>query len=110
MGKESVMKYRCSNCKLEFDAEDVLNCPRCSSKNISRVFEKKIVQLEKKEEKKFISPAVIREGKEGWKSFHSQEVRVCSKCGGKDFDLDWRHKEKTCKKCGEIYSLPRRWV
>jgi hypothetical protein len=57
---------------------------------------------------KFYEPRVFGETKEAWKSFHAAEVKQCTKCGGTDFRLDWKHKEKTCIKCGEIYPLPRR--
>lgn len=57
---------------------------------------------------KFYDPRVYGDTKGAWRSFHAQEVKACSKCGSMDFDLDWKHKEKTCRKCGEIFPLPRR--
>ncbi|HLC47524.1 MAG TPA: hypothetical protein VJI13_00480 [Candidatus Norongarragalinales archaeon] len=49
-----------------------------------------------------------REGKEGWRDFHKSEVRQCADCGGLEFEFNWKHKERICKKCGAIYPLPRR--
>lgn len=108
------MKYECENCKLEFESEDPLNCPRCSSRKIKKSFPKKPFDDKAATEKR---PGGVvfstrdlsgREGKEGWREFHSSEVKACSECGSVDFTLNWKHKEKVCNKCGSIFPLPRR--
>ena len=152
------MKHECENCKLQFDAEDPLNCPRCSSRKIRKVFDKKkfgdrgggfgrqqghstgtgtapsqapasatsstgdasgqgqastspttATSAGDKPKVFFSSRDVsMREGKEGWKEFHSSEIRACTDCGGAEFTYNWKHKEKTCVKCGSVYNLQRR--
>lgn len=54
------------------------------------------------------SKQVVTDSKRSWKEFHSSEQKACTQCGGADFDLDFKHKEKVCKKCGNIMPLPRR--
>ena len=110
------MKHECENCKLSFDAEDPMNCPRCSSRKIKRSFEKKkfgegdsSASSSPKEKVVFSHQSFsMRDGKDGWKAFHSSEVRSCPQCAGTDFEYNWKHKEKTCKKCGSIYPIQRR--
>ncbi len=110
------VKYTCENCNLPFEAEDALNCPRCSSRKIKRVFEKKPATITvpgtAAPERLAYSHVNMagREGKEGWKDFHKSDVKACIECGGLDFDLNWKHKEKVCKKCGAIFPLPRRFA
>lgn len=50
----------------------------------------------------------VMSGKPGWQEFHSSQIKACPDCGGADFDLNWKRKEKTCKKCGAVLALPRR--
>ncbi|MFH0971532.1 MAG: hypothetical protein V1835_03105 [Candidatus Micrarchaeota archaeon] len=109
------MKYECDNCKLLFESDDPQICPRCSSKKIRHAserkkFDTKLATTTHQHEKVAYSHTsfVGRDGKEGWRDFHKAEVRGCADCGGIDFDLNWKHKEKVCKKCGAIYPLPRR--
>ncbi len=115
--------FSCANCGFRFPSDEQKNCPRCSSADVS---EFKQVRSERggvavvREERQFPSapgdaparkPMVYREGKAGWQDFHTQTaVNECPKCGGKDFTLDYGKKEKVCKKCGEIYPLPRRFA
>lgn len=112
-------KWLCANCKYRFEGgEDMAACPRCTSRRVSVVEERlpePAAAAPTAEEKphvprsyKFYDPRVYGETKEAWKSFHAAEVKACTKCGGADFRLDWKHKEKVCIKCGEIYPLPRR--
>ncbi len=90
-------KFICSNCGNHGDNPAI--CTKCFSKNIAAPGQKVAVTGNKQ---------VMTEGKEGWKSFHSQEVTKCTKCGSNEFVYNYKRKEKTCKKCGEIFSLPRR--
>ncbi len=110
-----MMKYECENCKLQFDSDDPQICPRCSSRRIKRAIERKKFDDKAasggplKERTAFSHQSFIgRDGKEGWRDFHKTDVRGCADCGGTDFELNWKHKEKICKKCGAIYPLPRR--
>jgi RNA polymerase subunit RPABC4/transcription elongation factor Spt4 len=109
-----MMKYECENCKLQFDSDDPQICPRCSSRKIRRAFEKKKVEdkpvaIIQKEKVAYSHQSFAgREGKEGWRDFHNTQIRGCTDCGGTDFDFNWKHKEKICKKCGAIFPLPRR--
>jgi RNA polymerase subunit RPABC4/transcription elongation factor Spt4 len=102
---------------LRFDADDAVICPRCSSKSIDKVFEKKRDYGDQPgQEREQAGPRVAystnrhvySETKAGWASFHSSEMRACPDCGGADFDLNWKRKEKTCKKCGSVFPLGRR--
>ncbi|MBU1197542.1 hypothetical protein KJ765_03435 [Candidatus Micrarchaeota archaeon] len=107
-------KYSCENCKLEFDAEDPMNCPRCSSRKVRRAIEKRgrpdhPSPLHKERVAYSHQSFVAREGKAGWKDFHKTDVKACNECGSTSFELNWKHKEKVCKKCGSIYALPRRF-
>ncbi len=109
------MKFVCSNCRFKFEVVDAQVCPRCTSKRIERVLEKKEEAVEGGKpgalgaSKPFIySHRVLGESKDSWKSFYSQEMTVCPECGGKEFEFNWKHKEKICKKCGTIINLPRR--
>lgn len=106
------LKYQCENCSLEFESDDALNCPRCSSRKIKRVFEKKPFAPAAAPKTLAARPVSFagREGKEGWKDFHRSEVKACAECGSVDFELNWKHKEKVCRKCGAIYNLPRRFA
>lgn len=107
-------KFVCSNCKFKFEAPEAQVCPRCTSKRIERLAEK---AAEKPaagaaragaEKPHFYSSQILGESKDSWKSFHSQEVAACPECGGKEFEFNWKHKEKICKKCGTILNIPRR--
>lgn len=109
----SFEKFVCSNCRLEFEGSDsTVICPRCSSKRIEKQGKGKQTEQGFKEEKNkgFRSPYVYRDGKEGWRDFHSQDTKTCPDCGGTDFDFNWKHKEKVCKKCGNVLPLPRKFA
>ncbi|OIO24728.1 hypothetical protein AUJ65_00910 [Candidatus Micrarchaeota archaeon CG1_02_51_15] len=83
-----LLKYACENCNTVFYGDDLAQCPRCSSKKISML-------LEKKEAASDGTPYV------------KHEEGACFKCGGKDFEYIWRRREKVCKKCGEIMPARR---
>ncbi|GEM_PF-1068421 len=54
---------------------------------------------------------VYGDTKDAWKSYHSNPsggASGCPHCGGTAFELNYKRKEKICKKCGEILPLPRR--
>jgi len=108
------LKYVCKNCNLRFEADDAVICPRCSSKNLDKAFDKKKdgVEAEKQPEGPKVAYSTNRhvysETKAGWASFHSSEMRACPDCGGLEFDFNWKRKEKTCKKCGSVFPLGRR--
>lgn len=63
-----------------------MSCPRCSSKKIS-------LKLKNDEEKN------------GEKK--DRKAGSCINCGGTDFILDWKKREKICKNCGNIMPLVR---
>jgi len=112
--------WQCMNCKMRFEAEDEPDvCPRCNSGRV-RPFGQEEYSKPKSflgpVEKEFSSSAPVRlqggqrvfgDTKDAWKSFHSSSPSNCPKCGGTEFTRDFKHKEKTCKKCGEISSLRR---
>jgi DNA-directed RNA polymerase subunit RPC12/RpoP len=99
--------FLCSNCRFQFEGtEGTVICPRCSSKRIAAL--KTAGAPIHSGEKKFHSPYVYRDGKDGWKDFHSSDIKQCTECGGTDFELNWKRKEKTCKNCGNVMPLPRR--
>lgn len=110
------MKYACENCSLQWEAEDAVICPRCSSRKVGKAaFEKRKFaeekpQLTEKRERVAYSHQsfAARDGKEGWKDFHKSEIRACLECGGLEFDLNWKHKEKVCRKCGSVFPMQRR--
>lgn len=111
----SVLSFLCTNCKASFDAEEPGPCPRCSSRKVIRQLtaqkEPAAPAGPAQEERPHLPPQQIRDGKGGWQDFHQSEVRQCLDCGNSDpaqFDLDWKHKEKTCKKCGAVLPLGRR--
>ncbi len=60
--------------------------------------------------RRFVYGAQLNDTKESWMKFHnaSGDVQACPGCGEKEFELDWKRREKTCKKCGEIMPLKRR--
>ena len=82
-------------------------CPLCSSKRISRQDVKEAAPAGPSGEKKFHMPMVYRDGKDGWKDFHSADLRQCLECGGVEFDFDRKKNEKTCKKCGNVVRVAR---
>ena len=106
----------CTNCKASFEADEPGPCPRCNSKKVIRQLgkpkpEEAPAASGPEEEKPHLPPQQIREGKAGWQDFHQSAMRQCLECGNTDpaqFDLDWKHKEKTCKKCGAVLPLGRR--
>ena len=62
------------------------------------------------EPRRFVYGSPLNDTKESWMKFHnaSGDVQACPGCGEKEFELDWKRREKTCKKCGEIMPLKRR--
>lgn len=111
-------KIRCKNCKLEFTTDDpskLTGCPRCSAGKDKLDVQRDPLDIRPKpvgEQKKVVyssAGVVYGETKEAWKSFHRVESKACPKCGGIDFERDFKRKEKTCNKCGEIYPLARRF-
>lgn len=105
------MQVTCTNCRLSFKADDdsfVRECPRCSSTKLRKELDKKPdAPKEFKPRVYNASGVVYGDTKDAWKSFHAQDVKTC-KCGSTEFDLNWKRKEKVCRKCGEVYALPRR--
>ncbi|OIO26417.1 hypothetical protein AUJ14_01840 [Candidatus Micrarchaeota archaeon CG1_02_55_22] len=108
--------FRCSNCNFRFQAEEADKCPRCSSIDVA-AFGKDIAQDTNTPRTPGApaptgdKPRVFREGKAGWRDFHTQDSsRACPECGGAEFTLDYKRKEKTCKKCGAVLPLPRRYA
>lgn len=107
------MKFLCKNCSLAFEADSALICPRCSAKSPEKTPDKR---FEKDEERTFAGDKIVystthrvfSESKEGWMSFHQNELRVCTDCGGAEFEFNWKRKEKTCSKCGSVFPLARR--
>ncbi len=99
--------FSCKNCSLEFDAEDTSQCPRCSSAKVYSLKRGKVE--EKKEPKKFVYGSVpVTDTKESWIKFHNTgDVQRCPVCEGIEFEFDWKRREKTCSKCGEILPLRR---
>ncbi|MFH1779824.1 MAG: hypothetical protein ABH803_01615 [Candidatus Micrarchaeota archaeon] len=102
------MTFFCKNCRHIFEAsDDQTTCPRCSSKHTEKKEEKSVSNTGVQ---KFYTTKGIVYGdtKNAWKSYHaSRDVKQCAKCGGIDFKNDYKHREKICNSCGEIYSLPR---
>ena len=113
--------WQCLNCKMRFESvEEPDVCPRCNSGHV-RPFGQEAPRgspksllgpVEQTQERKaFVHVAggqrVFGDTKDAWKSFHSSSPSNCPKCGGTEFNRDFKHKEKTCKKCGEISSLRR---
>jgi len=114
--------WQCLNCKMRFEAaEEPDVCPRCSSGHV-RPFGQEDTSGKPKS---FLGPVqkeaaagsgaprlqggqrVFGDTKDAWKSFHSSSPTNCPKCGGTNFTRDFKHKERTCKNCGEISSLRR---
>lgn len=110
------IESRCLNCNLVFFQEKG-SCPRCNSKNIvkktshdSAPEAKTEAPNEAKppEKRLYSSRMVYGDTKTAWQSFHSASVSKCPHCGSTEFENDFKHKQKFCKKCGEIVSLRRR--
>ncbi|MGB9577459.1 MAG: hypothetical protein ACP5O3_03815 [Candidatus Micrarchaeia archaeon] len=103
--------YFCNNCKYSFSGEDTQNCPRCSSKKIiiKREAKRGEQSSQSTQQKSFVyrNPLIVGETKSSWAAFHSSEQRECSECHGMEFDIDWKHRQKICKKCGAIYGMKR---
>ncbi len=111
------MKVRCKNCRLEFSADDdsrVDQCPRCSSAHLDKQREFTAPRPAVASAPKVYSAtgAIIQgDTKDAWKSFHTSATSAaCPRCGGKEFERNFKRKEKTCKNCGEILPLPRKFV
>ncbi|MFH0835889.1 MAG: hypothetical protein V1834_01890 [Candidatus Micrarchaeota archaeon] len=106
------MKFFCKNCKYSFYADGKRSCPRCNSHNLFETPDEREPKKEeagKPEARKYsFGKYVEGDSKQTWKEFHKAEARACPDCSGTDFELDWKHKEKTCKKCGAILPLARR--
>jgi len=101
-------KCVCQSCRYAF-AEDAaaVECPRCHASNVlCRPFKEG-------EKEAFASTQARKEAlttsKQSWREFHaSGAAQKCPRCGGGQFKLDYKHKEKVCLKCGELLPLPRR--
>ena len=109
------MKVTCTNCHLAFDADDdskVEACPRCNSRKLRKEFVRKEGTPQQGFKPRVYSSSGIVEGdtKQAWKSFHNQQSSGCSRCGGTEFEMNFKRKEKVCKKCGDVYPLPRRYA
>ncbi len=112
--------FSCSNCGFRFTTEEKKNCPRCSSGDTHEFKQSRherggvaVVSAERPAGPEGVArhkPVHYRGGKGGWVDFHSQQTNVCPHCCGTEFERDYRKKEKTCKKCGEILALPRRFA
>ena len=77
-------KFHCSNCNFEFEAEQLGQCPRCSSSKIERKIENKTsvggddgVPKPPVEPRRFVYSSVVSDTKESWMKFH----------GGADFQV-----------------------
>lgn len=121
------MHLVCKRCSIEFEGENPnIACPRCSARE---VVEKQLPKHKTTETtvsstattstaqpsgtaepRRFVFGAPITDTKESWKKFHNQsgDVQQCPACGEKEFDFNWKRREKVCKKCGEIMGLKRR--
>ncbi len=125
------MHLKCLNCHYLFETGDYGACPRCSSKKLARA--SKPIAEEKEPQDTWSmqdthdtqdalprdtaspatpprvvrSPIIMGDTKGAWQSFHSNRQLSCPKCGGKEFTTDFKHKEKTCKTCGELVSIRR---
>ncbi len=113
--------FECRNCRFRFQAEEASKCPRCDSTEVAEyaagghrrtAAATAPVAGSKAGEQPAThpSPKIVREGKEGWMDFHNQQAASCPECGGTQFDLNWKRKEKTCAKCGAVLALPRRFT
>ncbi len=114
--------FSCSNCGFRFEGAGAKSCPRCASAEVSEFRQSRHERggvTVVREERPVIEggPANphhklvhYREGKEGWRDFHNQQATACPNCGGTEFDRDAKRKEKVCRKCGEVMSLPRRFA
>ncbi|MFH1056891.1 MAG: hypothetical protein V1717_03800 [Candidatus Micrarchaeota archaeon] len=103
----------CLNCHFRFERGTY--CPRCNSHKIRELeFKEKEAPAPGQERKPLVfdksGQRIFGDTKDAWKSFHSSVQTACPNCGGTDFGMDHKHKEKTCRKCGEIMPLPRRPV
>lgn len=100
--------FSCANCGFRFEASESKKCPRCTSTEVSSFGKEENKGAEEKHSgaKSFGGP--LKTGKEGWKDFHSSDLTACPDCGSKEFERNWKRKEKTCSKCGAIMPLPRR--
>jgi len=103
----------CLNCNFRFERGTY--CPRCNSHKIKELAQKEFEKPaagEAAERKPMVfdksGQRVYGDTKTAWKSFHNQVQTACPSCGGAEFDYDHRHKQKVCKKCGEILFMPRR--
>ncbi|MEM4255502.1 MAG: hypothetical protein QXR53_04220 [Candidatus Norongarragalinales archaeon] len=103
----------CLNCHFKFERGTY--CPRCNSHKLKELEAKEPAEkpdetLQDKKPMVFDKSGqrVYGDTKQAWKSFHNQVQNACPNCGGVEFDYDHRHKQKICKKCGEILFMPRR--
>lgn len=101
------MKCVCQACRNAYYSDDPLEgCPVCGSATVTRVKEKEGERDAAAGRPQYKN--VVTDSKQSWREFHSTEQKACTQCGSTDFNLDFKHKEKVCKKCGNIMSLPRR--
>ncbi|MFQ5405902.1 MAG: TFIIB-type zinc ribbon-containing protein [Candidatus Micrarchaeia archaeon] len=103
-------KFVCQNCRLNFDAHGATACPRCTSRRLQEVGKPANEEGTDGQKQRVYSTSgpVLGESKESWKRFHNFDVKACPDCDGADFELNWKRKEKVCKKCGSVLPLPRR--
>ncbi|MFH0834964.1 MAG: hypothetical protein V1881_01330 [Candidatus Micrarchaeota archaeon] len=106
-----MVTFECLNCRARFEDDEPEKCPRCSSGRLRRasVQEPPKVAVPFTEKKSHVrSSMVYGDTKDAWKSFHNQEVKTCLECGGAEFDMNWKKKERVCRKCGAVSRLARR--
>ena len=95
-----MVAYSCNECRFRFEvATKATTCPRCGSASVA-VYENRGA----------VGSDSLKSGKEGWRDFHNQQQKTCPRCNGTEFDLNYKRKEKVCKKCGEVLALPRRFA
>ena len=95
--------FECKNCRFRFQGEAASKCPRCDSTEVAEYAARghgrppAAADAGKPGERPDQShpPRVVREGKEGWMDFHNQQASGCPECGGSQFELNWKRKEKT---------------
>lgn len=123
------MKVRCKNCRLEFKTDDnsrVSRCSRCDSDKLEftrdplpeakagdgAVTAAKPASSDQPKIYSTSGAMIYGDTKDAWKSYHSNPAGGlgCPHCGGTAFEFNYKRKEKTCKKCGEILPLPRRFA
>ena len=106
--------FSCDNCHNKFSAEDASQCPRCNSKHITLLKEKKEATEasaqphNKPAQPSSRGPIIMGDTKASWAAYHASEITACPDCGSTEFDFNWKRREKSCKKCGSVFGLKRR--